>query len=96
MNFHSLSTLSFVKSDSTGAITSMWCATPTGNYEKDCETGKGFADELIERIKERESYGVLFQVAKAMPRSKFGPIEIGFFHRIAEVASLTSANPDRV
>jgi hypothetical protein len=83
---HSLSSLPFVACEEDGSIKSLWAVVPTGVWEDDVKTGQGYADAIIDRMRASGSYGVIYQVAKAMPRKNFGGIECGFYVRLGSAA----------
>lgn len=68
-----LSTLPFVKDENA------WAPQRTGNYEKDCATGRAYGKALIDFIRERESPQVFGHIARAMTAGGvFEGVEVGF------------------
>jgi len=85
---HHLTSLPFVKSDESGAITSMWSVAPTGDYETDFQTGSDYAD-MYAQVSGGSPNSALYMISKAMSRSKMGPIEQGFFTRLGHRVQVT-------
>lgn len=57
----------------------------TGDYATDCATGRDMGDDLIARIQGGQLAGQLgFVVQDLVKRGRFGGVEVGFFHRVAE------------
>lgn len=69
-----------------GVPTRLWVVQPTKDWAADNETGRRYAESLLNCIREHEMSSLLGQVVKAMKQSDTGwtGIEVGFFHRLAE------------
>jgi hypothetical protein len=78
---------SFFHHDRDGTLKSVWAVTPCGDYEKDCRTGRGLAQEYIEGLRLGTlSPGLLLSIAKQMPKAHSG-IEVGFCHAVSAAAT---------
>lgn len=79
-----LSHLPFVDT-SDGVPTRLWTPTPSGDWTADNATGHGYADALVDFMRENERPPLLGQVAHAMAATgQWSGVEVGFFHRLAE------------
>lgn len=84
---HALCRLSFVQPIEKGCV-DVWPETvSTGSFGADNRIGHARADELIAYMAAHDAPMVLGHIVKRIgERGVYGPIEIGFFHRIAEYA----------
>ena len=80
--------LSFVVLASTNPrILDLWHVEPIEDWSAGNARGRDIADECLTYMKERESPMFLGHVAQAIAsKNRFGSVEVGFFHRIAECA----------
>jgi hypothetical protein len=70
-----------------GKLISVWAIQPTGDWEKDCKTGRKHATSYLQYLRTPDaSPGLLMQIVKAMPRQDMSGVECGFFHAISETA----------
>ncbi|MBH0113246.1 hypothetical protein I5E68_09840 [Novosphingobium sp. YJ-S2-02] len=64
--------------------TNDWVPQRSGDYAKDCETGRNYARELCELIGATDNPGYLGRVMKAVIEGgTYDGVEIGFCHAIA-------------
>lgn len=84
--------LPFVETQKT--IKNYWVgADETGEWSTDNKVGRGYADALVATCRDEELGMVLSHVVSAMiKRGRYSGIEVGFFNRIGEIASLTPNN----
>ena len=78
---------SFSKIDSHGNTVSLWSPVTSGDYAKDCEKGRKYADEVVNEMREAGNTGLLGWVVRGFgqDKSRHG-VEVGFTQRIAEYA----------
>lgn len=63
---------------------SLWSPSECGDWAKDNETGRAYADELVSRMTDKANPAMLVHVVTAISmRGIIGPVEVGFFNRIA-------------
>lgn len=68
-----------------GRIVSYWSPARTGDYGEDCQTGRRYADMLMQFLRESGKPHVLPWIAQALPdQGQFGGVETGFTARIGE------------
>lgn len=73
--------LSFVRVEATEKR--FWVPQRSGDYTKDCETGAGYAQELMDYIKEVRSPVIFKSVCQAIGEAgEIGGVEIGFYNKI--------------
>lgn len=61
-----------------------WSVSPSGDYGKDCETGRHYARLLVRSLRLTDCASILPWIIEAMPRGKDRTgIEIGFWHAFA-------------
>jgi hypothetical protein len=83
---HDYNKLSFVLSDeSDGRIVNWWNPVRSGDYGFDCETGRAYARQLVDVIRENENSCIaLPHITRQMPRGdEMTGVEIGFLTGIA-------------
>lgn len=61
----------------------LWAVTPSGDDAADNARGRGFADSFVDYIILTKNPTALFQVMRSI--KTYGPIEIGFCHRLSEL-----------
>lgn len=65
----------------------LWLVQETGDWNRDNAQGRGFADQCVEHMRENDAPMVLGYVVEAMlHKGRYGGVEVGFFHRIAQIA----------
>lgn len=77
--------LPFVQ-DTPGSARVFWKVQPTGDYAKDCETGRGYARATRDYLLDGGAPSVLGQIASAMPPRPWSGVETGYFQGIASAA----------
>lgn len=62
-----------------------WHSTPTGNWCADNRTGRLYADELVEYMREHDDPAILGHVVKAIAsKDHWGGVEVGFCHQLGK------------
>ena len=78
---------SFSKVDDNGKILSMWDPEVGGNYAADCEKGRGYADEIVQHMRNTGGPVLLCWVIQNFNRdARLRGVEVGFCQRLAELA----------
>lgn len=67
------------------ALMKKWQPPRTGNYKKDCATGREIAEALMCNQGSPSDLGWI--VRSMVTAGKFDGVEVGFFHRISELAA---------
>jgi len=78
-------TLPFVKCDETGHVISTWTVESSGDYSKDCATGRHHFDQLLRAIDASGNLLLLSRVIEGQVKAgHWSGIEIGFTQAMAE------------
>lgn len=63
---------------------SLWSPKECGDWAKDNATGRNYADELVGQMRDHNNPAMLAHIVTAISmRGIIGPVEVGFFTRIA-------------
>lgn len=66
----------------------LWVTAPSGAWSEDNATGHDYAEVLLAHIASNDVSHLLGQVVQAIAATgRWGGIEVGFFHRIADRAA---------
>lgn len=78
-------TLPFVECAENGAVISTWKVEPSGDYSKDCVTGRHYFEQLLRAIETNGNILLLSRVIEGQVKAgQWGGIEIGFNQAMAE------------
>lgn len=84
MSVDDITELPFVESKA-GRLINLWNAKESGVYASDTKTGRDHADAFVDLTRRTPNPTLLGNIVKDMVgRGNYGPIEIGFFHRLSE------------
>jgi hypothetical protein len=62
----------------------LWAPQRSDDWGRDCTAGRGYAHELLQRIRDTGHTPLLGHVCGAMDRAAWGGVEVGFFQELAE------------
>lgn len=84
MSIDDITELPFVESK-VGRLVNLWNAKESGVYALDNKAGRDHADAFIVHTRRRPNPTLLGNIVKSMvSHGVYGPIEVGFFHRLSE------------
>lgn len=68
-----------------------WVDASTGNWVKDCETGRNRANLFVNHLGNRDDIHPFFiqSMRTMVERGRFTGVEVGFFQRLMELATLS-------